>query len=198
MEPTAQCLMPHLSWLPGILKTKGISWLHCQCLCTANWPIKCISFAESLNFWLGLSHLRAAFVNPLKAEGPKEEEDFNNGECEHVSTLISFHFLCPLEWWLITHPLCTSANLTLVNKKRRMDLSKASLLKVAPTAEERTLIHSLFLNTLDTKYDSQTHKHIQRGRELVIQHAGYKVCLRSHTHTHKHDNQEIVYIQNGN
>uniref|UniRef100_A0AAR2KGL5 HotDog ACOT-type domain-containing protein n=1 Tax=Pygocentrus nattereri TaxID=42514 RepID=A0AAR2KGL5_PYGNA len=38
-----------------------------------------------------------------------------------------------------------------VNKKRRVDLSTASLLKVAPTAEERTIVHSLFLNTLDTK-----------------------------------------------
>ncbi|XP_042561687.1 acyl-CoA thioesterase 9, tandem duplicate 1 isoform X2 [Clupea harengus] len=61
---------------------------------------------------------RAAFVNPLKATGPKEEEDFQNGE---------------------------------LNKTRRMELSKASLLKVAPTADERTLVHSLFLNTLDTK-----------------------------------------------
>ncbi|XP_063063447.1 acyl-CoA thioesterase 9, tandem duplicate 1 isoform X2 [Engraulis encrasicolus] len=61
---------------------------------------------------------RAAFVNPLKLEGPKEEEDFQNGE---------------------------------LNKKRRMELSKASLLKAAPTADERTLVHSLFLNTLDTK-----------------------------------------------
>ncbi|XP_041924482.1 acyl-CoA thioesterase 9, tandem duplicate 1 isoform X3 [Alosa sapidissima] len=61
---------------------------------------------------------RAAFVNPLKAEGPKEEEDFRNGE---------------------------------LNKNRRKELSKASLLKVAPTADERTLIHSLFLNTLDTQ-----------------------------------------------
>ncbi|KAK3515510.1 hypothetical protein QTP70_024205 [Hemibagrus guttatus] len=38
-----------------------------------------------------------------------------------------------------------------INKKRRVELSTASLLKVAPTAEERTLVHSLFLNTLDAK-----------------------------------------------
>ncbi|XP_035269508.1 acyl-coenzyme A thioesterase 9, mitochondrial-like isoform X2 [Anguilla rostrata] len=37
------------------------------------------------------------------------------------------------------------------NKKRRVELSTASLLKVAPTAEERMVIHSLFLNTLDSK-----------------------------------------------
>ncbi|XP_072545367.1 acyl-CoA thioesterase 9, tandem duplicate 1 isoform X1 [Salminus brasiliensis] len=38
-----------------------------------------------------------------------------------------------------------------LNKKRRVDLSTASLLKVAPTADERKIIHSMFLNTLDTK-----------------------------------------------
>ncbi|XP_048031438.1 acyl-CoA thioesterase 9, tandem duplicate 2 isoform X5 [Megalobrama amblycephala] len=61
---------------------------------------------------------RAAFVNPLKPEGPDEEAIFRQGE---------------------------------INKKRRVELSTASLLKVAPTAEERTLIHNLFLNTLDTR-----------------------------------------------
>uniref|UniRef100_A0AAR2IRC6 HotDog ACOT-type domain-containing protein n=1 Tax=Pygocentrus nattereri TaxID=42514 RepID=A0AAR2IRC6_PYGNA len=61
---------------------------------------------------------RAAFVNPLKLQGPEEEKIFQQGE---------------------------------INKKRRVDLSTASLLKVAPTAEERTIVHSLFLNTLDTK-----------------------------------------------
>uniref|UniRef100_A0A672N6Q3 Acyl-coenzyme A thioesterase 9, mitochondrial-like n=1 Tax=Sinocyclocheilus grahami TaxID=75366 RepID=A0A672N6Q3_SINGR len=38
-----------------------------------------------------------------------------------------------------------------LNKTRRVELSTASLLKVAPTAEERTLVHNLFLNTLDTR-----------------------------------------------
>ncbi|KAK7123726.1 hypothetical protein R3I93_021981 [Phoxinus phoxinus] len=38
-----------------------------------------------------------------------------------------------------------------INKKRRVELSTASLLKVAPTAEERTLVHNLFLNTLDSR-----------------------------------------------
>ncbi|KAJ0022583.1 hypothetical protein NQD34_014717, partial [Periophthalmus magnuspinnatus] len=37
------------------------------------------------------------------------------------------------------------------NKARRVELSTASLLKVAPTAEERKIVHSLFLNTLDQK-----------------------------------------------
>ena len=46
-------------------------------------------------------------------------------------------------------PLCLP-----VNKTRRVQLSSASLLKVAPTGEERKIIHSLFLNTLDTKYDT--------------------------------------------
>uniref|UniRef100_A0AAY5L3V9 HotDog ACOT-type domain-containing protein n=1 Tax=Esox lucius TaxID=8010 RepID=A0AAY5L3V9_ESOLU len=62
--------------------------------------------------------VRAAFVNPLKPEGPEEEKLFQQGE---------------------------------VNKTRRVELSTASLLKVAPTDEERKIIHSLFLNTLDTK-----------------------------------------------
>ncbi|XP_029551706.1 acyl-coenzyme A thioesterase 9, mitochondrial isoform X1 [Salmo trutta] len=38
-----------------------------------------------------------------------------------------------------------------INKTRRIELSTASLLKVAPTAEERKIVHSLFLNTLDSK-----------------------------------------------
>lgn len=59
---------------------------------------------------------RAAFVNPLKPEGPEEELLFQQGN---------------------------------VNKKRRVELSTASLLKVAPTADERKVVHSLFLNTLD-------------------------------------------------
>ncbi|XP_034023993.1 acyl-CoA thioesterase 9, tandem duplicate 1 isoform X2 [Thalassophryne amazonica] len=37
------------------------------------------------------------------------------------------------------------------NKLRRFELSTASLLKVAPADEERKIVHSLFLNTLDTK-----------------------------------------------
>ncbi|XP_006808007.1 acyl-CoA thioesterase 9, tandem duplicate 1 [Neolamprologus brichardi] len=36
------------------------------------------------------------------------------------------------------------------NKSRRVELSTASLLKVAPTQDERTVVHGLFLNTLDT------------------------------------------------
>ncbi|XP_060626088.2 acyl-coenzyme A thioesterase 9, mitochondrial isoform X1 [Anolis sagrei] len=38
-----------------------------------------------------------------------------------------------------------------LNKTRRVDSSRASLLKMAPTAEERNIIHHLFLNTLDTR-----------------------------------------------
>ncbi|XP_077591648.1 acyl-coenzyme A thioesterase 9, mitochondrial-like [Stigmatopora nigra] len=61
---------------------------------------------------------RAAFVNPLRPDGPEEEELFRRGEA---------------------------------NKSRRVELSTASLLKVAPTADERTIVHGLFLNTLDKK-----------------------------------------------
>lgn len=93
---------------------------------------------------------RAAFVNPLKPEGPKEEEDFNNGECKYTSECKNTSvFIRGISVNRSPVLLC----LTSVNKTRRMELSKASLLKVAPTAEERTLVHSLFLNTLDTKYD---------------------------------------------
>nr|XP_056717851.1 acyl-coenzyme A thioesterase 9, mitochondrial isoform X1 [Euleptes europaea]XP_056717852.1 acyl-coenzyme A thioesterase 9, mitochondrial isoform X1 [Euleptes europaea] len=38
-----------------------------------------------------------------------------------------------------------------LNKVRRTDFSKASLLKMAPTAEERTIVHDMFLNTLDPR-----------------------------------------------
>uniref|UniRef100_A0A8D0EDF0 Acyl-CoA thioesterase 9 n=1 Tax=Salvator merianae TaxID=96440 RepID=A0A8D0EDF0_SALMN len=38
-----------------------------------------------------------------------------------------------------------------MNKIRRIDSSRASLLKMAPTAEERNIVHNLFLNTLDTR-----------------------------------------------
>uniref|UniRef100_A0A669DQL3 Acyl-CoA thioesterase 9, tandem duplicate 1 n=1 Tax=Oreochromis niloticus TaxID=8128 RepID=A0A669DQL3_ORENI len=77
--------------------------------------------------WVGKSSIEAkihmsqvgsaAFVNPLKPEGPEEERLFQEGEA---------------------------------NKSRRVELSTASLLKVAPTQEERTVVHGLFLNTLDT------------------------------------------------
>lgn len=60
---------------------------------------------------------RAAFVNPIKPDGPKEERILLEGEA---------------------------------NKSRRVALSTASLLKVAPTDEERKLIHNLFLHTLDS------------------------------------------------
>ncbi|XP_043928226.1 acyl-coenzyme A thioesterase 9, mitochondrial [Protopterus annectens] len=38
-----------------------------------------------------------------------------------------------------------------LNKTKRVEISTASLLKMAPTAEERKIIHDIFLNTLDTK-----------------------------------------------
>ncbi|XP_032082185.1 acyl-coenzyme A thioesterase 9, mitochondrial isoform X3 [Thamnophis elegans] len=37
------------------------------------------------------------------------------------------------------------------NKTRRLESSRASLLKVAPTADERNIIHNMFLNTLDSR-----------------------------------------------
>ncbi|KAK2810525.1 hypothetical protein Q5P01_000383, partial [Channa striata] len=38
---------------------------------------------------------------------------------------------------------------------KQVELSTASLLKVAPTDEERKIVHSLFLNTLDTNFCSR-------------------------------------------
>ncbi|KAM3933667.1 acyl-coenzyme A thioesterase 9, mitochondrial isoform 1-T1 [Leptodactylus fuscus] len=38
-----------------------------------------------------------------------------------------------------------------LNKTRRIEFSTASLLKMAPTAEERKIVHDMFLNTLDTR-----------------------------------------------
>ncbi|XP_063729972.1 acyl-CoA thioesterase 9, tandem duplicate 1 isoform X2 [Eleginops maclovinus] len=46
------------------------------------------------------------------------------------------------------------------NKVRRVELSTASLLKVAPTDEERKIVHGLFLNTLDTKTVSFRSRHL--------------------------------------
>ncbi|XP_033003141.1 acyl-coenzyme A thioesterase 9, mitochondrial isoform X1 [Lacerta agilis] len=37
------------------------------------------------------------------------------------------------------------------NKTRRVDSSRVSLLKMAPTAEERNIVHDIFLNTLDPR-----------------------------------------------
>lgn len=57
------------------------------------------------------------------------------------------------------------------NKSRRVELSTASLLKVAPTDEERKIVHSLFLNTLDTKYDGDTvtlNLHCARFSEVTL------------------------------
>ena len=53
--------------------------------------------------------------------------------------------------------VCVSVSL--VNKTRRVELSTASLLKVAPTAEERKVVHSQFLSTLDPQYEGRTHAH---------------------------------------
>ncbi|XP_053562338.1 acyl-coenzyme A thioesterase 9, mitochondrial isoform X2 [Bombina bombina] len=38
-----------------------------------------------------------------------------------------------------------------LNKTRRVAFSTASLLKMAPTADERNVVHDMFLNTLDTR-----------------------------------------------
>ncbi|NWR74369.1 ACOT9 thioesterase, partial [Centropus unirufus] len=42
-----------------------------------------------------------------------------------------------------------------LNKLKRIDFSTASLLKMAPTSEERNIIHNLFLNTLDTRQERE-------------------------------------------
>lgn len=42
-----------------------------------------------------------------------------------------------------------------VNKLKRIEFSTASLLKMAPTAEERNIVHDLFLNTLDTRQEGE-------------------------------------------
>lgn len=61
---------------------------------------------------------------------------------------------CCLELFTATLAACVCSCVCFSeNKSRRVELSTASLLKVAPTAEERKIVHSLFLNTLDTKYE---------------------------------------------
>ncbi|NXM70754.1 ACOT9 thioesterase, partial [Serilophus lunatus] len=52
-----------------------------------------------------------------------------------------------------------------LNKVRRIDFSTASLLKMAPTAEERNIIHDIFLNTLDTRQEGEKTASFQ-GRKL--------------------------------
>lgn len=42
-----------------------------------------------------------------------------------------------------------------MNKLKRIDFSTASLLKMAPTAEERNIVHDIFLNTLDTRQERE-------------------------------------------
>ncbi|NWV30869.1 ACOT9 thioesterase, partial [Grantiella picta] len=42
-----------------------------------------------------------------------------------------------------------------LNKLKRIDFSTASLLKMAPTAEERNIVHDIFLNTLDTRQEGE-------------------------------------------
>uniref|UniRef100_A0A7N6ACF5 HotDog ACOT-type domain-containing protein n=1 Tax=Anabas testudineus TaxID=64144 RepID=A0A7N6ACF5_ANATE len=64
------------------------------------------------------------------------------------------------------------------NKSRRVDLSTASLLKVAPTDEERKIVHSLFLNTLDTKTVS-FHSRVLPPNSVWMEHAklkGLEIC----------------------
>ncbi|KFP78113.1 hypothetical protein N311_12066, partial [Apaloderma vittatum] len=42
-----------------------------------------------------------------------------------------------------------------LNKLRRIDFNTASLLKMAPTAEERNIIHDIFLNTLEARQEGE-------------------------------------------
>ncbi|NXC29518.1 ACOT9 thioesterase, partial [Campylorhamphus procurvoides] len=42
-----------------------------------------------------------------------------------------------------------------LNKLRRIDFNTASLLKMAPTAEEKDIVHDIFLNTLDTRQEGE-------------------------------------------
>lgn len=46
---------------------------------------------------------------------------------------------------------CSLLSHVSVNKGRRVAFSSMSLLKMAPSAEERMTIHEMFLNTLDQK-----------------------------------------------
>lgn len=74
--------------------------------------------------------------------------------------------------------LCIVCVLFPANKSRRVELSTASLLKVAPTDEERKIVHSLFLNTLDTKYDRDTLKwNLPFYETWVKSSSNYSPCL---------------------
>ncbi|NXD21571.1 ACOT9 thioesterase, partial [Spelaeornis formosus] len=49
-----------------------------------------------------------------------------------------------------------------MNKLKRIEFSTASLLKMAPTAEERNIVHDIFLNTLDTRQEGEVYCLFQR------------------------------------
>lgn len=87
-------------------------------------------------------------MNPLAPEGPEEEELLQEGEGENPSGEL-------LTCWTNSHPVLFFFFFCPANKSRRVELSTASLLKVAPTNEEQKIIHDLFLNTLDAKYDQK-------------------------------------------
>uniref|UniRef100_A0A665WDS7 HotDog ACOT-type domain-containing protein n=1 Tax=Echeneis naucrates TaxID=173247 RepID=A0A665WDS7_ECHNA len=83
------------------------------------------------------------WVGKTSIEAKMHMSQFQNGAYSSVldATFVMVALLpFPVTW------LCLPAN-----KSRRVELSTASLLKVAPTNEEREIVHSLFLNTLDPK-----------------------------------------------
>lgn len=110
-------------------------------------------------------------MNPLRLETPEEEKIFQQGESKGLicNKTCYIMYLCVVfkytrsDW----NTLWGNIMVFTVNKTRRVELSTASLLRVAPTAEERTLVHSLFLNTLDVKYDLYTHTHTQWDSQYV-------------------------------
>ncbi|NWR86776.1 ACOT9 thioesterase, partial [Furnarius figulus] len=53
-----------------------------------------------------------------------------------------------------------------LNKLRRIDFNTASLLKMAPTAEEKNVVHDIFLNTLDTRQEGEGGRISFRSRKL--------------------------------
>ncbi|MGH0153537.1 UNVERIFIED_CONTAM: hypothetical protein FKN15_024722 [Acipenser sinensis] len=90
-----------------------------------------------------------------------------------------------------------------VNKTRRSEIKTASLLKMAPTAEERKIVHSMFLNTLDSTGsrphlvavdDIMFQKPVEIGSLLFL---SSQVCYTKTNHIQVRVHTEVFDSQSG-
>lgn len=126
----------------------------------------CVYKRSSLHWW-GISELLPCFFFAVNAESQtcvwiygteksqiltywgkrkKERDKLKSSEPRQIFVVFFFFYF---------EPPNDSFFVCLVNKLRRIEFSTASLLKVAPTAEERNIVHQIFLNTLDTRQEGE-------------------------------------------